>query len=297
MNIVLLKIKVAKLVKNIFGISNLTLYMRKKKHNIEKIFYKKKFKAEDIINILRQSGVTPGVPVIVHSAFGNMYNLDGTANDLINALIEYLGPNGTLCMPAFPKDKYNTNKVFDLANTLSAAGYLTEVFRKRKGVKRSMNQLHSVCALGKDADLITGDHHNSYICFDEHSPFYIIGQLDGYIVNLGMPKWYIGTGEHVCEALLYNRLHYFKNKFTQEYTFTYKSTDGSLLSHTMRTKSKYPYVRCKSTKIFDEYFDTKFYKRVKLSNMWVTIFNMRYLYTRLSELAIEGKTIYSSPKF
>lgn len=284
------------IIKKTFHVKNLTLYFRKKKHSIQKLIYKKKYNTFDIIRILQNSGVQPGRPIIVHCAFGNLYNFEGTADELIDALLDYIGSEGTLCMPAYPKDKYNNKNTFDVLNTKSAAGYLSEVFRKRNGVKRSLNQLHSVCAFGKDADYIVNDHVNSRICFDEHSPFYKIGQLGGYIVDLGLPEYYIGTGCHVCEALLFDEVPYFQRKFTKEIEFTYKDAQGRIVKHKMLTKASEPYVRDKSTSLIDTYFDNTKYKRTKLSNMWINVFDMKYLYTRLSELALEKKCIYKYPK-
>ena len=43
-------------------------------------------------------------------------------------------------------------------------------------------------------------------------------------------------------------------------------------------------------------FDKSKYHRTKLSNIWINVFEMKYLYNRLYELAIQGKTIYKSPK-
>lgn len=288
---------VVRTIKKVFGISNLTLFIRRKKQDIEKLFYHKEYTADDIINALKNMGVKPGKPLIVHSAMHNFYNYRGTAEELIYKLIDFLGPDGTLCMPAFPIDKYNTDIIFDSKNTPSAAGYLTEVFRKMPGVKRSLNQLHSVCAFGKDADRITGEHHMSKICFDEHSPFYIIGELGGYSVNLGMPKWYIGTGEHVCEAILYEELQYFKDKFTTPLTFRYKDVDGRDISHTMLTKSRHTYVRRTDMKIINNYLDKSSFGILKLSNIWVSYYNMKYLRVRLTELAKQGIVIYKAPKY
>lgn len=292
MNLIKVRLKIVPVIKKIFGISDLTLTLRKKKQSIEKLFYHKKYTADDIINVLKNNGVKPGHPLMVHSAMGNLYNYEGTIDELIDKLIEFVGPKGTLCMPAYPKDKTNNNMVFDVRTTPSAAGILTETFRKRPGVKRSLNQLHSVCAIGKDADLITGDHHHSITCFDEHSPYYIIGQLGGYTTNIGLPKWFVGTGGHVCESLLFNKLDYFTKKFEIQKTFTYINWDGSEVKHTMNAESKQTYIRKKSTKIFDKYFDSTKFRRTKLSNIWIVSFEMKYLYERLTELAEEGITIY-----
>ena len=283
------------ILKKLLGINDLSLYVRKKKQQFEKIIYTQKYTSDDIIKILRESGVKPGRPLVVHSAMGSLYNYKGTAEELIDKIIEYLGPDGTLCMPAYPINKFDNTKVFDVLNTPSAAGYLTEVFRKRPGVKRSLNQLHSVCALGKDADFITREHHLSRTCFDEHSPYYLIGQLGGYSMSIGMPKWFVGTGEHVCESLLYGKLPFFTNKFNIEETFHYIDEAGEDFYHTMNARSKTPkaYVRTHSTLLFDKFFDSQKFSRRKLSNIWICCFDMRYLYEKLTELAIKGINIYS----
>lgn len=289
--------KLVNFVKNVLGTEDLTLYLRRKRQNIEKIFYHKKYSAEDVVSELKRLGVKPGRPVIIHSAMHNFYNYQGTADELIEKILDFLGPDGTLCMPAFPYDKRNERIVFDVRNAKSSAGYLTEAFRKRPGVLRSLNQLESVCAFGKDAEYITSDHINSLISFDEHSPFYKIGELNGYSVNLGMPKWFIGTGGHVCEALLFNKLQYFKDKFSTPITFTYINEQGEELKHTMMTRMKHPYVRSKNTNVVDKYFDSSKYGRTRLSNIWITVYDMKYLYTKLSELAVNGITIFKSPKY
>ena len=292
-----MKSYVTSFIKQLFKINNLTLFVRKKRQNIEKMFYKKRYTSADIVEALKIMGVKPGRPVIVHSAMHNLYNYQGTAEDLIDAIIDYLGPDGTLCMPSFMNNKQNEHNVFDVRTSKSSAGYLTEVFRKYPGVKRSLNQLQSVCALGKDADKIIGEHHLSKISFDEHSPFYIIGQLGGYIVNLGLPKWFIGTGAHVCEALLYNELQFFKDKFSTPIEFTSIDYEGIEHKQIMYTRSKHKYVRRKTTDLFDRYFDKSKYARKKMSNIWVTIYDMKYLYETLYSLANQGITIFKEPKF
>ena len=294
-----MKIKkyIIEFIKKLFGIKDLTLFVRRFMQNIEKLFYKESYNADDIINVLKELGVKPGRPIIVHSAMHNFYNYKGTAEELINRLLEYIGPEGTLCMPAFPYDKRNEMSIFDVRNSKSSAGYLTEIFRMYPGVKRSLNQLESVCALGKDADRIVSDHQNSRISFDEHSPFYIIGQLGGYSINLGLPKWFVGTGGHVSEALLYDSCRYFQDKFSTPVEFTYIDNDGNEFKHTMLTRMKQPYVREKSTSIFDKYFDKTMYGRRRLSNIWISYYDMQYLYTKLYNLGKQGITIFKYPKF
>lgn len=286
-----------KIIKDLFNIKSMSLFCRKKRRDIEKLFYSKTYSADDIIEVLKGFGIKPGVPVIIHSSYGNFYNYTGTAEELIDKLIEFVGPEGTICMPAFPAEKKNTNNIFDVKNTKSKAGYLTEVFRNRAGVKRSLNQLHSVCAYGKDADYLTREHHLSTICFDKFSPYYRIAEIGGYVINLGLANWYIGTIDHVSEAILYEKLDFFKNKFTKPTTYTYIDYNGVKIKHTMLTGAKVPYLRNKTSKFIDRYFNPNFYGRAKLSNLRINYYDAKYVVDRLQELAIQGITIYSSPKF
>lgn len=284
-------------IKRLFGISNLSLFIRRRVHGLEKLIYHRKYSADDIIRAIEDSGVKPGTPILVHSSFSNFYNYTGTIDELIDKLIAFAGPNGTVCMPAFPSNKFDPSQVFDVSRTKSAAGVLTEFFRLRPNVYRSMNQLHSVCAIGKDAEYITKDHQFSRISYDEHSPFYKIAELGGYSISLGMPKWYIGTGCHICEALLYGKLPYFTEKFSIEKEYTYIDTQGITFKHKMFVKSKRNYIRYKNTKLIDSYFDKSKFGRLRLSNIWVSTFELKYLYERLMELAREGKTLYRTPIF
>lgn len=297
MSLLSIRLLISKKIKSLFHIKDLSLYMRKRVQRLSQFFYRKKFNSDDIIDVLRRCGVKPGRPLMVHSAMGNLYNYEGSAEDLIDKLLEFLGPEGTLCMPAYPADKFNTDRIFDIDTTPSAAGYLTEVFRKRNGVLRSVNQLHSVCALGRDASRIVSEHSRSITCFDVHSPYYIIGQLGGYTCSLGLPKWFIGTGCHVCESLLFNKLPFFTKKFEIPLVFTYRGANGQIIKHTMNAKSSTNYIRYHNTHLIDKYFDKDKYARYRLSNIWINCFDMRYLYERMTVLALEGKTIYRHPKF
>lgn len=288
---------IVRAAKRILNVPNLTLYLRKRRQSIEKLFYCRSYTAADILTVMKKEGLKRGDTVMVHCAMNNFYNYKGTADELIDTILAYIGEEGTLCMPAYPKDKNNPNNIFDVSSTPTAAGYLAETFRKRPNVERSLNQLHSVCAYGKNAHYIVGEHHLSETCFDEHSPFYKIGELDGLSFNLGLPKWFVGTVEHVCESLLINELAYFKDKFMTEVEFTYRDKDGHMLKHKMMTRSKQPYIRKKSTKYFDEYFDKNKYHRSRLSNIWITCYDVAYLIRRMTALAKDGKIIYAYPKF
>ncbi len=286
-------------VKRVFGIANLTALQRRLQRKLERLIYRKKFTAKDLLEQMKRQGLKPGSTLIVHCAMNNFYNYRGTVNEIIDTILDYIGPEGTLCMPAFPYDKENPNRVFDVRSAKTAAGLLAETFRNYPNVQRSLNQLHSVCALGRNAEYICGDHQNSLVCFDEHSPFYKIGELGGLSFNLGLPKWFIGTGGHVCEALLFHKPGFtlFDKKFTDYTKFTYIDRDGHTVEHCMYTGLSQPYIRNRTTRVIDKYFDKTKYHRSRLSNIWINSFDMKYLIERLTELALQGITIYTTPRF
>ncbi len=284
-------------VKSIFGIHSMKSFVRKRRQQLERLVYHQKYTAKELADEVVRLGIKRGQVVIVHCAMNNFYNYRGTVDELIDELLRILGPEGTLCMPAFPRNKYDNSREFDVRTEPTAAGLLAETFRKRPGVKRSLNQLHSVCALGPKADYIVGEHHLSHTCFDEHSPFYKIYELGGISLSLGLPKYFIGTCAHVSESLLRNEIAFFRDKFTTPMTFHYVDEEGNMLDHTMLTRTKEPYIRMMSTDIVGQHFDKKYYNQSRFSNLWINLYDVHYLVDTLTLLAREGKTIYSYPKF
>lgn len=284
-------------IKQLFGLEYLNDTIRKKKTKIERLFYHRKYTAKELVEELKRLGLKSGDVIIVHSAMSSFYNYQGTPDELIDELLKAIGPDGTLCMPAYPDDKFNAEKIFDVRTEKSAAGLLSETFRKRPGVKRSLNKLHSVCALGAKADYIVSEHHLSKTSFDEHSPFYKIYELGGISIALGLHSYFMGTCVHIPESLLQEKFAFFRNKFAQSETFNYIDQEGNTFTHTTYTKANDHYVRYRNTKLMDKYFDSSKYQRVRFSNLRITMWNVRYVVDTLISLANQGITIYSHPKF
>ena len=162
-----------------------------------KLVYRKHYNATDILMVMRKMGMKPGDVVFIHSSMREFFNYDGSAEELIKTIEDYLGPEGTISMPAYPKkywelspkcltSNFNNDKspiMFDVTNTPTGAGYLAETFRKMPGVKRSINLQHSVCAKGKYADYLISEHHLSNTCWDEKSPYYKLTLLNAKIFS------------------------------------------------------------------------------------------------------------------
>jgi aminoglycoside 3-N-acetyltransferase len=158
--------------------------------------YSKKIKGElitetQLIAQLKQAGISQGDSLLVHSSLRKIGYVQQGATTVIQALINTLGTNGTLLMPAFPAKGYNKdyllhNTTFNYHTTPSSMGVVTEVFRTQYATHRSLHATDSVCAWGANADCFTNTHLGQVTPYNEESPFYKLCKAQGKILLLGV---------------------------------------------------------------------------------------------------------------
>lgn len=293
-------------IKRFVGINDWALFKKKLHKNIGKIIYHKKYRANDIVDCMIRMGMKPGDVIFIHSSMKEFYNYLGTGEELIKKIIEYLGPNGTLVMPAYPKkftslpDKcllkdykgLNDPIMFDLKTTPTGAGYLPEVFRKMPGVKRSINIQHSACAIGKYADYLLSEHHLSTTCWDEKSPYYKLTIVNAKVFALGLP-YFLTTTIHCTDSLLRNKFDYFAQFFNKEIKYNYRDIDGNIRAHCMFVNS----IERKRNKrrMIKRYFDKNEYHVSRLSNLRIEWVSAKYTHELFMNLANQGIVMYSTP--
>ena len=155
---------------------------------------------EQIADALRKLGLREGDIVFVHSSLSSMGRVEGGADTVVDALLDVLGPQGTLAVPNFTfTHNHEDDPVFDPANDPSEMGQISEAARIRPGARRSHHMMHSVGALGPRAEEITGHHGASAFAGD--SPFWKLYELDARIMLLGVP-YLRSTFFHVIEQLV-----------------------------------------------------------------------------------------------
>ena len=103
---------------------------------------------------------------MLHSAFEPFHGFRGTIEELTNALLEAIGPEGNLLMVSLAYGssslEYLKNlKLFDVRKTPSMMGLVSEFFRRRPNVLRSLHPTHPMLALGPKAEWIVADHELS----------------------------------------------------------------------------------------------------------------------------------------
>ncbi|MBV9497597.1 MAG: AAC(3) family N-acetyltransferase [Acidobacteria bacterium] len=109
----------------------------------------------ELVEQLRTLGVERGGVLAVHTAFSEVRPVEGGPHGLIEALLETIGPEGTLVMPSMSDDD---DRPFDVATTpCIGVGIVAETFRQMPGVLRSDNP-HAFAAIGPHAAAITAPH-------------------------------------------------------------------------------------------------------------------------------------------
>jgi aminoglycoside 3-N-acetyltransferase len=135
---------------------------------------------------LKALGIHKGDTVLVHSSLRTLGNYPNKAQMITEALKKSVGDDGTLLMPALTyKTVTKKNPVFNIKETPSCVGWLTEYFRTQPGVQRSLHPTHSVCAFGKNTEYLIGDHQLDNTPCGKYSPFRKLRDVNGKILFLG----------------------------------------------------------------------------------------------------------------
>jgi aminoglycoside 3-N-acetyltransferase len=120
---------------------------------------------QDLIKHIKEIGIQPTDTLLVHSSMKAIGDVEGRADTVLDAFMEYMKP-GLLIFPTHTWDRIGVdNSVFDYRKEDSCVGILSNLFRKRPGVLRSLHPTHSVAAYGKDAaEYIAGEELRDTPC-------------------------------------------------------------------------------------------------------------------------------------
>jgi aminoglycoside 3-N-acetyltransferase len=192
----------------------LAWYRKKKKQEVNKTLSKQKdsgevITSEQLVADLRNCGVCPGDTLLVHSSLSKMGYVEGGASTVVHALMAAVGDKGNLLMPSSPNsgmqlDYIKSNPVFDVLNSPSAMGSITEYFRKQPRVRRSLSPTEPVCAFGSDAVYFTSGHMTEETPYTANSPFHRITEKNGKILYIGVTLINAGTSLHLLEDAVQN---------------------------------------------------------------------------------------------
>jgi aminoglycoside 3-N-acetyltransferase len=154
---------------------------------------------KEISDGLDRLGVQAGDTLLVHSSLRSFGHVEGGAVTVIEALLERLGGTGNLVMPTLSfRSIDETRPYFDMEQTPSDCGIVTETFRQWPGAWRSRHPLSSAAAFGPDAVYLTEGHQGTPCGIQ--SPYRKVLELGGKCLFLGVGMK-SNTMFHVAEEM------------------------------------------------------------------------------------------------
>ncbi len=149
--------------------------------------------------VLDRLNIVAGDVVYLHTSFKRMAYLKLSPEQFIYAVIDRLGPTGTLVLPSFAwnldrlarpwkgyADYFRTRPIFSVRDTPANIGVIPELFRQLPGVRRSLNYWWPICALGeRAAELVKAQDQVSHP-FGPGSSFDLLRLYDVKVLGLGV---------------------------------------------------------------------------------------------------------------
>jgi aminoglycoside N3'-acetyltransferase len=158
---------------------------------------------------LESLGIVAGDAVMLHSSLKSIGFVDGGPRAFLEALIEAVGPTGTLVVPTYwlPGGTILATcklagYVFDPRRDGSNLGRLPSEFLEFDGIERSIHPTHSVSAIGREARYVTGHHHLAPSIFGTGSPWDRCHEIDAKVVGLGISMGPVTFYHYVEDRML-----------------------------------------------------------------------------------------------
>ncbi len=224
-----LRSAVKRAAQTLLGQDDVRGFLRTQRLWLARKFHRRPIALPELRQMLIDLGAKPGRTLWVQSSWNEFYNVALRPSEVIELLLDLLGPAGTLAMPAFPIDQ-NPDKVCLVDKAPVYTGLLCEVFRRFAGVRRSIHLSSSVCAVGPQAEFLVKDHHHTLFPWGEESPFCRLAEVDARMLGLGAGFGFM-TPLHAVECLLYEEVPFFHGVFDGTVKYRWKRTSGETGEH------------------------------------------------------------------
>lgn len=245
--------------------------LKKWKRRVKALFMRnKKTTIGELRNVLtKELGIKAGDRIVVASSFGNL-NADYTPQDVVKLLMDIVTEEGGIMMPYYPPTNSTIwakeGRVFDMRETKSGMGILTNVFSKMPGVVMSIHPTKAVCIWGKDAANIAEGHELSTTPYYWDSPY-------GKYLKLGCKSIGLGLKNipmvHAMEDVLSENVDYYYQK--EKYCLKVINGDGVELDVKTLVHDDDIMEQCMSPGDYTASLNTKSYLKVN--------FGITFLYT------------------
>lgn len=159
---------------------------------------------EMLVSQLKGIGIQKGDILLVHSSLSKMGYVEEGPKTVVDALLEAVGTEGHLLMPNSPNaslqiDYIQNLTVFDVNESPSKLGAISEYFRKLPTSIRSEHPTEPVSCMGPNATYFVNEHFGKMTPYGRTSPFYRVAEQGGKILYIGVTLDNAGTSLHTLE--------------------------------------------------------------------------------------------------
>lgn len=193
-----------------------------------------------IVSALKNLGIKNGDILLVHGALSQVGYVEGGADTVIDALIEAVGKEGTILMPAFTRpyiafegtcNKRRDYRPFSAEDKDHiSTGTIAKTLLQRKNTRRSAHATHSWCGVGAKAEECLREHALLDSPASDKSPMAVAHKLGGKVLFFG------------CDMTCNTFLHFLEDQseapFLQNAVIKVRGADGNL--HTEVIKNHLP---------------------------------------------------------
>lgn len=220
----------------------------------------------DLKENLTEAGIKKGDILIVHSSMKGIRGFGMAPEEIINYLKDLVGEEGMLLMPVYPQYPDSVTKLqyneaypkayeYDVDNTASWTGLITNLFWKSEDVTRSHYPNNTLSAWGKNSTEIFREEMISDLAFGKHSAWGYCVEKSAKVLFLGIHAHHALSEIHIAEDFL-NEKWPIKGWYTQK---SYRIiSGGKLVEKTCRVRKAF------WTKYMTEYYGCYRLRKKKL---------------------------------
>lgn len=137
---------------------------------------------DELVSEFKRIGLTTGDVVLIHSSFKSFGGVEGGPQTVIDALILVIGNEGTLIVPRFNFDFSTYGTAWDVRNTPSHMGIISEFVRKDPRSRKVFHPIYPFSIIGKHADELVKHRYKGG--YSKDSIFNQLRVLDAKIIQI-----------------------------------------------------------------------------------------------------------------
>lgn len=240
----------------------------------------------ELIKDIQNMGLKKEDALMVHSSFKSIGEVDGGADTVVDAFMEYF-KDGLLMMPTHTWKQMGENyPVFDPKSEDGCVGIIPNRFRIREGVVRSLHPTHSIAAYGPAAEeYVKGEEYLHTPC-DPSGCWGRLADVHAKILLLGVTH-IRNTYIHAIEEI-YDVPGRLTDKPVQFFVQMPDGTKKEVMMH-RHYSPKTPHISESFDKMLEGYFKTGACKEVRFGDAKCILCDAKKL------LEVTGKILAKEP--